>query len=423
MNTTKKLFSNSAIVFVGTIIGSIFSYLFNMLMGRMLGPEVYGEMSALMSVLMIVAVGGGAVLTVTMRYTSELYAKKRIVALKKLYIVFTKYILFFSFVLFLIGVALSGAISQFFHISSTVPVIIILSAIVVSFVMLINRGILQGTQKFVPLVGIGIVEMVIKLAFGVILVKLGFGLNGAVSALVLSVATVYLISIFFILPIFKEKSVKEKNFRFDKKEIVKYSIPTLLVAVVLATLINLDIILIKHYFSAEDAGLYAAISTIAKIIFYLLAPIVSVMFPMISEQKTKGNKHYKIFLLSIFLTILGGLIIMSVYTLAPGFVIKTLYGESYTPFYYLLPEVGLLMLFYTLINLIANYYMAIKNFFFLWISIVIIISQIIIAIFWHPSVLSVVRVFVAHQGLLFVIMLGYYLFTKREQIFKHLYKK
>ena len=420
MSTTKRLFSNSAIVFIGTVIGSIFSYLFNMLMGRMLGPEVYGEMSALMSVLMIVAVGGGAVLTVTMRYTSELYAKKKVKALKKLYFVFTKYVFIFSAALFLIGIALSGVIAQFFHITSVVPVIVILSAIVVSFVMLVNRGILQGTQKFVPLVSIGIVESVVKLIVGVVLVKVGFGLNGAVSAMVLSIAVVYLVSMFFILPIFKEKASKDEKFRFDKKEIIGYSIPTLLVAVVLATLINLDIILIKHYFSPEDAGLYAAISTIGKIIFYLLAPIVSVMFPMISEQKAKGNKHYKIFLLSFFLTVTGGLIIMAIYTLAPGMVIRVLYGEDYVSFFYLLPEVGLLMLFYTLVNLIANYYMAVKNFIFLWASGTIIVGQIIVVVLWHPSVLSVVRVFVASQGLLFVVMLGYYLFSKREQIKEHI---
>ena len=320
----------------------------------------------------------------------------------------------------MIGVALSGVIAQFFHISNTVPVIITLSAIVVSFIYLVNRGVLQGTQKFIPLVSTGVVESVIKLAIGVLLVKLGFGLNGAVSALVLSLAAGYLVSIFFILPILNKKTKKkEEAFGFNRKEILSYSVPALLVAVILAALINLDIILVKHYFPAEDAGLYAAISTVAKIIFYMLAPIVSVMFPMISEQKTKGNKHYKIFLLSIFLTIMGGLIIMAVYTVAPGLVIKILYGNEYVLFFYLLPEVGLLMLFYTLVNLIANYYMAIKNFLFLWVGAVIMVSQVIVVALWHPDILTVVRVFVINQGLLFFIMLGYYLFTKKEQIREH----
>lgn len=415
----KKLIGNSTIIFVGTIIASIFSYLFNMLMGRMLGPEAYGEMSALMSLLMIVAVGSGAILTVSMRYSGELFTEGKIVALKKLFVVFSKYVFGFSIAIFLIGIALSRIISDFFSITSVVPVIIILSAIIISFIMMVNRGFLQGTQKFISLSGIGVVEMFLRLTIGIILVKVGFGLNGAVGALVLSTAVAYIISIFLILPIFKKKS-KDSDFKFDKGEIIRYSAPTLVVAIILAALLNIDIILIKHYFPAEDAGLYAAVSTVAKIIFYLLAPITSVMFPMISEQRTKKKKHYKIFLYSLLLTIAGGLLIVGAYVIAPGGILKLLYGSEYTSFFYLLPEVGILMLFYTLINLVAFYFMAVKNFVFVWASIIIILIQIVTVALWHPSIVASVRVFVLTEAILFLIMLGYYVISKKDQILQHI---
>ena len=135
---------------------------------------------------------------------------------------------------------------------------------------------------------------------------------------------------------------------------LSYSWPTLLASILLAVSINLDIILVKHYFPAEEAGLYAAVSTIGKIILYATGPIVSVMFPMISEQTAKKEKHYKIFLLSLTMTLVGALIILGIYVIAPGKVISILYGGTYASLYYLLPQVGVAVLFYALINLICK---------------------------------------------------------------------
>ncbi len=418
MSTTKRLLSNSLIVFIGTFLGSVFSYLFNMLMGRMLGPVPYGEMTALASLMMIIGVTGGAFFTISMRYSGEMVALNQYSALLKLFRFMSRNVFLFSLGLLALGLVLVKPISQFFSISTIWSVVISLTSVIFGLMININRGFLQGAQKFLAISVFGSLESFLRLTLGLLLVFLGFSLNGALSAMVLATALVYALT---FLPLGKVLKQKEKNvstdsFKFDKKEILGYSWPTLIAAAFLVLSINLDILLVKHFFAPEVAGVYAAISAIGKIILYVSAPIIGVMFPMVSEQKAKGQKHFRVFLFSVALTVLSSLVILAVYVIAPGKVISILYGPKYVGFYYLLPEVGLSVLFYALYNLISNYYLAIKNFIFLWFFTLTIIAQIVFISIFHGSLTEVIRILIVSNAGLSLLMLGYYVFIKWPQI-------
>ncbi|MEI7792473.1 MAG: oligosaccharide flippase family protein [Candidatus Berkelbacteria bacterium] len=417
MQETKKLLSNTIIIFIGTLVGSIFSYLFNMLMGRMLGPAQYGELTALLSLSVIISVGGGAVSTVVMKYSSDMFHSNQKEAIRKLFFKFTRLFLIFSVLLFAIGIALARPIADFFGIDSQMPVIITLIGFIFGYLIVISRGVLLGMQNFKVLAFTNALEMFLKLCLGVVLVKIGFSTSGAIGSVVLATAIIYFVILIPLKKVVtKKKDVSEKPFTFDRKSIIKYTWPAFISALLLVISMNVDVIMVKHFFSAQDAGLYAAVSTVAKIILFLTAPIISVMFPMISEQKTKGTKHYKLFLFSLLFTLLGGLVILGAYFVMPSRILSILYGAGYTSLYYLLPEVGIVVLFYSLINLLSNYFLAIRDFVFLWFFGAITVMQIISIYLWHPSITIVVRTLITSFGLLLFLMMGYYLYTKKDQI-------
>ena len=54
---------------------------------------------------------------------------------------------------------------------------------------------------------------------------------------------------------------------------------------------SLDIILAKRFFSAEDAGKYAVISMLGKMIFFGTAAIGKAMFPFTSENYESGKER------------------------------------------------------------------------------------------------------------------------------------
>lgn len=419
MGTTKKLISNSLIIIVGTALSSIFSMIFSsIVMPRILSPEQLGEFSSLMNLLMIVSVAGGAILTIVMRYSSELYAEEKKEAIGRMLNVVNKYVYSMAIVLFIVGLFLLKPIADYLSIESTGPVAVTFISVIFGLSIMINKGVLQGSQRFVALSLINILEMALRLFLGILLVKLGWGVSGALGAVVAATAISYIVS----FPALRRalSSLKEdrtpSDYNFDKKEIINYSRPAFLSSLLLVFALAIDVILIKHYFSAEEAGMYAAISNIGKIIAYATTPIISVMFPMISEKQTRGDKHYSIFMFSLLFVIAVSLAIIGTYTIAPAKIVSLISGQKFSSFYYLLPEVGLAMVFYSLINLMANYYLVVKKFSFLWVFFLAEVLQICAISIWHGSIVIVVRLIILTFALLFAWMMGYYLFNKRAQI-------
>ena len=414
---TNKLISSSIVVVAGTIIASFFSYLFNMAMGRMLGPKEYGEFATILSLLAILSVSGGAILIIAMRYASELYTLGQNKKLKEIYSIMIRYTLLIETGVFLLALLLIARFSSFLLIDNKFCLTIMFFGFFVSFFYLVNKGFLQGIQKFFSLSVISTLEMIFRMIVGIALVKVGLGISGAVGAVVLSMLLFYIVTLISLSKIFSLPNRKmTSTFSISKKEVMPYCWPAIGTSVLLAIGLNIDIILVKHYFSPEEAGMYAAISTISKIIFYCTGPIASVMFPMVSENITKGIKHYNTFLLSLVLTVSFSVVILGFYILAPHWIVNVLYGSSYSTAYEILPYLGVAMLFYSLINLMVNYYLVIKKFLYLWAFFLLILVQVCLIHFIHYSIIIIVEIIVTSYGSLFFLMLGYYLFTKKEII-------
>jgi len=344
MKEIKKLFTNSFIIFVGATIGSVFSYLFNMFMGRMLGPAQYGNFTAILSLLMILSAAGAAIFTVSMRYSGELYANSNYIKLKKVFQAFSKYSFILGAVMLILGLLLINPIASFFVIDQSMAIVIAIISAVLSLILMVNKGVLQGAQDFKSVSIVSALEMLLRLGVGLLLVYWGMGLNGAVSALAISVGLTYLVTLLPLKKLFSRESAKNISNKvvINRAEIINYSWPTLVSTILLMLLLNIDIVFIKHYFEPHEAGLYAAISTIAKIIFYLTGPVVGVMFAMVSEKTTTGEKHYKILMLSILFTLIGSFLVLSVYVVAPATIIGFLYGSEYVQNFPILQEVGII---------------------------------------------------------------------------------
>jgi len=417
MNEIKKLISNSGIIFIGTMVGSFFSYLLNMLAGRLLGPEKYGEFTALIAMLMILSVASVAIMTVTMKYSSELVAKGNFLALNRLYKQFSKYTAIFAIVLIAISLIFVKPISVFFSINDILPICITILNFFFVFLIVVNRGVLQGGQKFFDVTASTTLEMLLKLLLGIMLIKIGFGVSGAMLGMVLAVVIAYFLSILPLKKLLRTKDDnKSESFIFNKKEISAFALPVLISTTLLMVALNLDIILVKHYFNSETAGLYAAVSNTAKIILYATSPIVTVMFAMVSAKKITGEKHYKLFFYSVLLTVIGALIILSIYVAFPSKVVRVLYGEEFISLYPLLSKVGLFILLYSLVNIMANYYLAIKNYTFLYFFGLTLLVQTILISLNHGTLDILVKILIFTTGALFILLLCYYIIIKRKQL-------
>lgn len=406
------IFKGSLLVASLLFLGSFFNYLFNMAMGRLLGPADYGIIAALLSIVYVLAVFSSSVQVVNTKYTSIYKAEKSEDKINVLFWGMNKAMLVLSILSFLIILALSPLIASFLKIPSVSTVIIFSTLFLVTFLAPVNRGILQGLQRFFYFASSFPLESGIKLLAGIFLVYLGFGVNGAALAPFIGLILAYFI---IAIPLFRVFKKRIKNVKLPWRDMLTYAKPVFLATLGLSGFMILDVFLVKHYFPPVEAGLYAALSLMGRIIFFVTGPINQIMFPLVSEsyQKKKGYKN--LFLDAFFLVVVLSAIILAIYYFAPTVSIKLLFGSSYLAIKPYLFLFGFTMFMYSLANVFVYYFLATQRTMIFILPIFFSILLITLLIIFHASIWQVVWVQVFTNTLFFLSTLIFY-FTKRKRL-------
>jgi O-antigen/teichoic acid export membrane protein len=272
-----------------------------------------------------------------------------------------------------------------------------------------GRSFLQGLTRFFPLSISGILEGLFRLLFTILFLFIGLGLFGAVFPFVLSV----LIGLIFTLVMVKDLIKGEKNEAIpEKKEILKFVFPVFLVNLATTSLITSDVILARHFLSPLNAGLYAALSTLGKIIFFAALPVTGVIFPMVSESQAARENTEKVILqglLMIGVIILGAFLIFSFF---PKLMVALLFGEKYFSMIPYVFGMTVVMSLYTINYSLTNIFLALKFTFSTTFVCVAAIAQIILIILFHQSIVQFIEISIIVTALLLISLLLYYVLMR-----------
>jgi len=164
------------------------------------------------------------------------------------------------------------------------------------------------------------------------------------------------------------------------------------------------VIIIKHYFPADQAGFYSGIATIARIIFFITASVAGVLISHIKiENPDKENK--KTLKKSLFLVGgLGGVALLT-FLVFPDIVIKVLIGQRYLEYANLLPRLSLLLFLVSVINVFFFYYLALRKYFLALIAILSPLLVIVLSYFRHDSLLEIINNFLWVSALILITLL------------------
>jgi O-antigen/teichoic acid export membrane protein len=398
-----KFLSNSFIFFIGSFLVSAGNYLYQFLMARMLTIEAYGELQSILAILTISGVLTGAISTVLVKYTADFKAKDWLNKIYALFLFFTKKISIIAIIFFTIFVILSGRIAGFLNLTSVLPLIILGTGFLFSFLDSTNSGILRGLQKFKELSIISITSVFLKILFAILLVKLGFAINGAVGAVILAALIGYLISFYPLKFLFKKQ--KEK---IETKEIFQYFFPVFFTLLFITLLYNVDIILVKHFFPAQTAGEYGALAILGHIVFFITGPIVGVMFPMVATAHSNHTDSTEVFKKTIFLVSLIGLAILFFYFLFGGFIIKILIGSKFLSISKFLGWFGLSMFLYSLVGLFTQYFLSTGKTKCAYLVGTGVLLQIILISIFHTNLWQIIWIMNGVMAIILIMLSIYY---------------
>ncbi len=400
------LAKGSFIILVGSMVANVGAYAYHVLVGRLLGPVIYGEFSALLSLFYIINIGSGVVQTILAKFFSQLRARKLLEEVPSLFWAAFRYISLVSLIGFLVAVVSANALAEFLHISSSY--FIWLYFIFVSFIFsVINISILQSFQLFLASSVVTNIGMLLRLVFGVL--GAPFGLIGVLIGNIISNVISYVIN---FVPIWGLIRVKSKPLSITKADAAVYSLPMLLATLGTIALYSQDVLLVKHFFSPYEAGIYASLAVLGKVIFYASSALGFVIFPMIVEKKERKESYHGMVLSALGAVAALSSILTLGYFIAPAFIVRIMYGTAFDGAIPFMGLFGIFITFFTLVNLLTTIFLAIGRTRVWVITLGATVSQSIGLWFFHSSLNQVIYINIGVTFITCVILLIYYRYGK-----------
>lgn len=398
------LFSGSIILVIGGTIANTINYLYHLIVGRLLGPSSYGELAALISLSGFLGIIPGSIGLVFTKYVSAAKTEKN----KNALIRWFRIKIFFSSLLASILLVISiPLIKSFLHITNISYVFAVVITFLFSLPMILNRSILQGLLKFKETIISAILENGTRFVVSIMLIYLGYSVGGAIIGLFASAVVGWYLSDRYLKKYIGRRNVPSHIESAATQSMLFYTIPVAVQSISLISLYSSDLILVKHFFSSHDAGIYAAISTLGKIIFFGAGPIGLVMFTLVSKRYSEGGKYKKIFSYSFLATLMFSITMMVFYWLFPRFTINLLYGYSYLGASNLLIWFGIFMTLVTLSSLLTSFHLSLGNTSVAMFPAVAAIVQAGGIWFYHENLISVIMVSILVTALLLSFLLIY----------------
>jgi O-antigen/teichoic acid export membrane protein len=263
-----RLLSGSAIMLVSSGVVGATNLIYNLVVAHGLGAAGFGHASAVYTVLMLLS----AVTLSFQLLCSKFVARTDMVSMKVgIYRFLHRRAWFAAILVTALLLYASPVISSYLNLP-TRNYIDLLAAGVIFFIPLgVRRGFMQGMYDFPHLALNFVLEVVVKLVGAVLLINAGVGVLGVIAAVVASVMVAYLVG------------VPGKALQIPSHSTVpaafEEGVQTTVFFVGQVIINNLDIILVKHFFSATEAGVYAAVALVGRVVYMLSWSVVSSMFP------------------------------------------------------------------------------------------------------------------------------------------------
>ncbi|MBI4137410.1 oligosaccharide flippase family protein [Candidatus Roizmanbacteria bacterium] len=396
------IIKGASYVFIGSFAANVFNYFFHLITGRMLGPEQYSVVAALLSLSYVFGFPSLIISTVTTRKTAELAALKDFRAINGVLRFVFRGLTVFAVVMTILFMAFQETIAEFLKIEDSHLVVVLGASLIISYFSTVGLAALQGMLRFVSYAIVNAVSGLFKDLFALIAVVAGYGAGGVVwSLLVTSVAT----TIVTAVPLLDVVKTKPKNHLIKGTSIAS----TLWVSsafIGMGLMINMDVLIVKHYFLPLEAGLYAGLATMGKIVLFLSTPIATVLLPVSTQKHARGHSTVKELSLAMGAVILLSLFIITAFIVLPEFSIFLMYGKDYYAISPYLWAMGAYFLFYNICFTFIHYFISIKRYRILTAPLIIAVLQVGLLVIYHETFTQIITTLVVTAFLLSFIF-GY----------------
>jgi glycosyltransferase involved in cell wall biosynthesis/O-antigen/teichoic acid export membrane protein len=347
---------------MSSVVVNVINLAFNAYLGRVLSLADFGTITIVNTFVYLFSLFTGALSSTTTHEVSFLEGARAGTGnafFKKAW----RYVLPVGAIATLGWILVLPDVGAYFNIANPLVIIALAPAIVFGALGALNGGYLQGTFNFGATAIANLFEVIAKLALAIALIT--YGLPALASlAIPGSLFAAWVVSTIVVWFIYRKASRMDVPVSTQKKFPFGFYAAALVSGVSIATFLTSDVMLAKHYLSTDDAGRYALISLVGKMIFFFGSLLNTFIMPVVARAEGEGkDAHWefvKLFGGAAFLTTLAALGL----GVGGSYFVPLLLGVRAVSIVPYVPLYAFAMALFTLSSTIALYGLARKRYAF-----------------------------------------------------------
>lgn len=410
----REFVRNYSVYFTGAMVVALVNYLFYPVLARVMAPAGFGEVQALVSLYTEFAVITGALSIVVLHIVAspgEAVEKSRIITeLRRLVRV--------GALAVALALALASAwLAAFFNIASPYSFVALGLLLFFATLPLFANAYLQGTFRYVSYSTAALIGAGARIVGAVAMVGLGFGVPGAILGIAAAQLVVWAYARYAaggapeLAPAAPAGASLVERPAIARE--LRYGGLVLATNISLTILYTADILVVKHYFDPATAGLYAGVSALAKIGYFALAPLATVILPSVANGADTRRDSLKTAAIIFSALAIPGLLLSY---LLHGQIVTVLFGAPYAPLSGLLPLATLLMVAVAFAQVFAAYFLALRRVALLWVAPVAVLVGVALSGLFHQSISAVLLDLLAGAA---VAIFGLLILYAKEHLNRH----
>lgn len=314
----QKLLGGSLALLAGSGLVGVTNLVYNVATARLLGPTGFAHVTAVYTLLML-----ASAITLSFQVVCAKYVASHDSAQDKNEIFASLHLrgwmagIGLGLLLFLFRRIIQG------YLNLPDPLLVTSLAVGAAFYIPlgVRRGYIQGVHAFTPLALNFMLEGVVRLAGAYLLIILGLGVEGAVLASVIAVIASYFLA---------EPSPGLRSFR-SHRFVIAFGEGLQAIVFFSGQVIinNFDIVLVNHFFASDEAGIYAAVSLVGRLVNMCAWSVVNTMFPVSAAARQSDREARPVLFMSLLMVfmILSGLVLCL--WAIPSFLWRTMFGSHF----------------------------------------------------------------------------------------------
>jgi O-antigen/teichoic acid export membrane protein len=230
-------------------------------------------------------------------------------------------------------------------------------------ILSVQRGALQGLQRY-KMVGTSLIaEAVMRLLYAVVLVGLGLSVTGAFLGTALSIGSVAAV---LTVPLLRAAGPHSEHHERPLRQLLSRAWAPVAALALIAVLQNIDVIVVKHVAEKHAAGSYAAAAVIAKGVIWVAVGLGLYLLPEAARRTRMGIDARPVLVKTLALVGVVALPAALLYMVAAKPVLTAIFGHTYAGGAAALPVLAVAMTLLACAYLSVQYLLALERANFLW---------------------------------------------------------